>query len=347
MLQGGAEYQALLLAEELKQNMPVSFLFRNHWKLPDRLRHAGYTLWGVTPFSPRGFANSFIFESREVYRILKRISPTIIYIRGANTYACVAALYAKKYPCRIIWHNAHDRDAMPLNYETFKRYPFSLIDKKMINYGILNSDVVLSQTWRQAFLLKKHFRKKSNLVIGNWHPVPPPSKKQRSPVLVLWIANWRPFKQPHVFIKLAKSLNNLPNVKFIMVGRIRQENNIESMAKNAGITIYREMPIADVNKLLSKSHLLVNTSTMEGFSNTFIQAWLNQVPVVSLNADPDQILKRRGLGYCSGTFENLVSDTKKLVLNHDLREETGIRARAHAIRYHSLKNILQIRSFFQ
>ena len=50
---------------------------------------------------------------------------------------------------------------------------------------------------------------------------------------------------------------------------------------------------AEVNALLEHTDLLVNTSDYEGFSNTFIQAWMRRVPVVSLRVDPDRLLSPR------------------------------------------------------
>ena len=42
-----------------------------------------------------------------------------------------------------------------------------------------------------------------------------------------------------------------------------------------------------------KSKILINTSSFEGFPNTFVQAWANGVPVISLKVDPDNIIKKK------------------------------------------------------
>jgi glycosyltransferase involved in cell wall biosynthesis len=94
--------------------------------------------------------------------------------------------------------------------------------------------------------------------------------------------------------------------------------------------------------MLSQGHILVNTSKQEGFSNTFIQAWMRKVPVVSLQVDPDSVLEKEGIGFCSGSFDQLVKDTQKLITDDKLRNEMGERARAYAIKNHSLKNMDKI-----
>ena len=56
-----------------------------------------------------------------------------------------------------------------------------------------------------------------------------------------------------------------------------------------------------MNRLLARSHIFVNTSTHEGFPNTFIQSWLREVVVVSLQVDPDQVLERQQVGIAAGS----------------------------------------------
>ncbi len=344
--QGGAEYQALLLAERLKQKMDISFVFRNYWDKETVIKDCGYTLYGINPYRIKGVSGSFVFEGRQLYKILKRIKPDIIYIRGTNAYFMIASLYSKKRNCKIIWHIASDSDVIPSQYKELLPKPFRLLDKKMVEYGLNHSDCIIGQTHHQSNLLKKNYKLKCDFVIGNWHPIPKDSEKEDSIIKIVWIANWKPVKQPEIFIRLIQALGNIPNTQPIMVGRNEQYQTLKTEASLNKIELPGEISNSEVNKLLSKSHILLNTSHLEGFNNTFIQAWMNKVPVISLQVDPDNILKRRGLGFCSGNFMQLIKDTTLLIHNHKLRQKMGNDAREYAVGHHSPNNLDKMMCIF-
>ncbi len=98
----------------------------------------------------------------------------------------------------------------------------------------------------------------------------------------------------------------------------------------------------EVNDILSSAHIFVNTSMYEGFPNTFIQAWMRQVPVVSLDVDPDNVFRAEKIGYCAGSYENLRDRVELLIRDRSLREAMGASAREHAIKKHSCTNIQSI-----
>jgi glycosyltransferase involved in cell wall biosynthesis len=129
-----------------------------------------------------------------------------------------------------------------------------------------------------------------------------------------------------------------------MIGRSSNNHKFKKELKMAAqdydnFEYLGEIPQEDVNEYLAKSHLLVNTSIFEGFSNTFIQAWMRKVPVVSLSVDPDKLLSKEGLGYCSGNFESLVDDVQRLIENHKLRDFIGEKARRYAIEHFSIDKV--------
>jgi glycosyltransferase involved in cell wall biosynthesis len=95
---------------------------------------------------------------------------------------------------------------------------------------------------------------------------------------------------------------------------------------------------SEVNELLARSHIFVNTSTQEGFPNTFIQAWLRDVAVVSLNADPDGLLVIKRVGIAAQSEAGLIAAVRHLVDNPATLSEYVKRGREHAAAHHSLEN---------
>ena len=80
--------------------------------------------------------------------------------------------------------------------------------------------------------------------------------------------------------------------------------------QSANLNFLGEQSLAQVNERLWACRLVVNTSQTEGFPNTFIQAWARFVPVVSLKVDPDGVIARHQLGFCSGDFSRMVSHAR-------------------------------------
>jgi hypothetical protein len=65
------------------------------------------------------------------------------------------------------------------------------------------------------------------------------------------------------------------------------------------------VPTHPLPEFIAKSRFLVNTSDVEGFFNTFIQAWMRNTVVLSMNVDVDDTLKDQGLGYFAGNYDSL------------------------------------------
>jgi glycosyltransferase involved in cell wall biosynthesis len=96
----------------------------------------------------------------------------------------------------------------------------------------------------------------------------------------------------------------------------------------------------EVNDCISRSHIFVNTSVQEGFANTFIQAWMRRVPVVSLAVDPDGLLGCGKYGYCAGdNYHAFRRHIETLVDNPALRQTLGEQAKQYSHAAHSHRNI--------
>jgi glycosyltransferase involved in cell wall biosynthesis len=61
------------------------------------------------------------------------------------------------------------------------------------------------------------------------------------------------------------------------------------------VVFHGRLPYWDANDLYGRARVLVNTSDVEGFPNSYLQAWIRGVPVVT-RLDPDGVIEREGLG---------------------------------------------------
>jgi glycosyltransferase involved in cell wall biosynthesis len=162
----------------------------------------------------------------------------------------------------------------------------------------------------------------------------------------LWVANFKRWKRPELFVDLAASLGDLEGVRFVMVGA--EAGGSGSRDWNAAVTqrlrslpnvqYLGSQPQSQINRLLAGAHIFVNTSVSEGFPNTFIQAWMRAVPVVSLSVDPDGVLQRERIGFRADSAQGLEAAVRRLLVEPGLRAEYGERARRYALATHSLRN---------
>lgn len=345
---GGAEYQAYLLAQKLRERYEIFYISVGQAKeeciVDDGMRI--YTLK-----SPRllWFKGVWFLLKSKVVTILEYERPDVIYQTVAYAGTGIAAKYCENRKCTLVWHIASERDVAPRRNGSIHRNIFNRIEEKYRDYGIKNADAIIGQAVYQNELLRRNYGRVCDLIVGNWLPIPSERLVKDGPVKVVWVANVKPLKQPDMFIHLAKTLDHRNDVKFIMIGRPasgRYQKRLEkAITRRPNLVYMGERSIDKVNRILAGAHVFVNTSLYEGFPNTFIQAWLRQVPVVSLNVDPDDLLKTKKLGFHSRSVEGLAEDTERLIDDKDLRVSMGKRAQEYALRHHSIgPNIAKLTS---
>lgn len=337
--QGGAEYQAGCIADEVvrRGEFEVFYLAR---AIDPSYRPPGYELVQITGEN-RLNRHAFFFDALHLHRVLKEIRPDVIYQRGLMAYTGVAAWYARRNGCRLVFHIAHDFDVSSPASFPGRGEILKAIDRKVGEYGIRRADAIIAQTWQQSELLKRRYGREATAVIGNFHPLPVESLDKEKPLKVIWVANLKPNKRPEVFVRLAEDFQHRDGVEFIMIGhpgsRRRYADLYRRMERMENFSFLGLQPMERVNEILAKGHLFVNTSVKEGFPNTFVQAWMRQVPVVSLDVDLDGLLAQRRIGFLSGSYEQLRKDAEQLLVNDGLRISMGNEARDYAIENHSPK----------
>ena len=329
---GGAEYQASLILQELAaaeggESREATYLCR---KANLGYAHPSHRI-SVVPKVPFLGRYAYFCDVPVLSARLKALNPAVIYNRDAGAYTWACAKAAKATGAKLVLHLAHDKDVTPLQ-KPYPRNFLKRIDKALLEKGLLAADHIIAQTPEQAALLKQHYGREVDMVLPNAQPVPdlPDPALRANPPMVLWVANFKDFKQPEIFVELARRLGS-QGAQFLMVGQAG-EAYAPLLKEIKGVPNLRHLgalPQGEVLDLMSRASIFVNTSTAEGFPNTFLQAWMRAVPVVSLNADPDEALQK-GMGFRSGSLDAMERDIARLLEDPSLRDEIGQRARAYS-----------------
>jgi glycosyltransferase involved in cell wall biosynthesis len=342
---GGAEYQMSLLIDALAAADRYEIHYLTHFvDARDRTRNYRVSRIGGGGPIPR---LGYLMDAVPLYRRLRDIDPCLIYQRVAGGYTGVCAFYSRRRSVPLLWHVAHDTDVMPQHLDRSRNLLRLRLEKWSIEYGVRHATRIVVQTRHQAELLQGNYGRTPDAIIRNFHPPAAETIDKSGRLTVVWIANLKPWKRPDVFVRLAKSFSDRKDTRFVMVGAPAptsgkggwQASLMRSIETTPNLEYLGQRTHAEVNELLARAHLFVNTSTQEGFPNTFIQAWLRDVAVVSLGVDPDEVLAREQAGIAAQSESGLTEAVRNLIDHPDIRAGFVQRGRDHAAAQHSLQNV--------
>jgi glycosyltransferase involved in cell wall biosynthesis len=230
-----------------------------------------------------------------LWSALMRADADLYYTSCAGMEVGLLALFCRYFGKRLVFRSASDADCdksrLLIEYAR---------DRWLYGYGLRRADAVLVQSSAQAQTLLRSYGLKSR-VAGMLveRPVTAPSHD----LDVLWVGNIRSLKRPDRILELAA---RLPQFSFHMVGgalpgeEALYEEVQQAAARMSNLCFHGRLSYWDANAMYGRARLLVNTSDVEGFPNSYLQAWIRGVPVVTL-IDPDSVIEREGLGVTAGS----------------------------------------------
>jgi glycosyltransferase involved in cell wall biosynthesis len=236
-------------------------------------------------------------------RVMETVRADFWYVRANISYLPQVKWHARKTLGRTIWAFSSDSQFYYTRRNIKKRYAhnaFAMIEHFLFFMSLKYVDRIIVQTEDQGRFLER--RRLSGEVIYNAHPIPDAGSEAREDIVV-WIGRLHRNKHPERFLSIARHLRN-SSIELFLVGDTDNKaisNDVERRLEDLPNLHWmgRLSPI-DVHALLNSARVLVNTSDMEGFSNTFIEAWMRGVPVVTLHVDPDNFISERKLGFVAG-----------------------------------------------
>jgi glycosyltransferase involved in cell wall biosynthesis len=292
-----------------------------------------------------------LFDARELWNTLCALQPDVVYQQMRQSYTGVCARYARRAGIPFFFQIASDLDLSRrwVTNGVSANLPFDVAEAIVGIWGLLHASHVIAQTSRQSRVLRERFGRDGAAVVRNFQPLPaclPP--KADAPVEVFWVANIKEVKRPELFVELAESFIGRNDLKFTMAGRPsefrrRYAPMMERIALTPNLEYLGELPIEAVNQRMAQAAIHVNTSSLEGFPNTFIQAWAQGAVVATISVDPDEEgMEKLGIGICAGSFERLRTVIDELARSPQRRLAIAERAFAFAHENHSLARGAQL-----
>ena len=315
---GGSEVQASYILEYLKKKGHNIFYicYGKQSNIKSVYKEKNFRIYNISkPW--KGIKQSQYFKKRILWKILDFENPDLIYQRGDFHFSDLVSRYGKSRDIPVISAITMERHCQPIKIRKNHMIIFDVLDKFLIKSYFNKSTKIIAQTTHQKKQLKKNYNLNS-IVIPNAHPIPNIKEKRGNGFKIIWVANIKPIKRPLKFIELANKLSDT-NIKFYMVGKLGKRNlqskMNENLKNNKNINYLGYKNIDETNRLISESKILVNTSESEGFSNTFIQAWLRGTVVISMNTDPEDLIKNKSLGYIAPNIDEMEKTIRRLLNN--------------------------------
>lgn len=341
---GGAELQIYYLIKHLKiAGYEVHYVFEDKKRPYKNILNVQ-----LHPLHPikikKTFGQRWFLYKAQLEKKLNEIKPDAIYTRFYSSWSGVAAQYANKNKSKHIWAVAHDNDVKSIYQKKAMLKPFNWIEYFFMKKTFKKAHHILVQNNFQQNALKQRFNREGVKLNQSAEFVEENLiRKSEDTITVLWVANLKPMKRPEKFLELVNVFKNHSNIRFKMIGRLDMDykeaiDHASSISEN--FEYLNEISNADVNEELLKAHILVNTSDFEGFSNTFVQAWMRKVVVLSMNSNPDHILTTKKIGYVCPTVDLLAEKIEILLQNSELRKTMGQKAYNYACAEHRLEKNL-------
>ena len=253
------------------------------------------------------------------YKRLFNIDADIYFTANLSKYVGLTNLYCK-LTGKIHIHRTEHKDQVDKNIimkHIFKgefRYLLFLI-------GYINVNHIVVQNEEDQVLLRNTFNFPSN-VIRNSYPIKKINDKNKS--YILWVARSEKWKQPEFFIQLAKAF---PKEQFVMIMPLADDINFFKHIKYKAMNVKNlkfipGVPFSEVEEYYQNAKVFVNTSSAEGFPNSFNQAMNSSTPLLSLSINPDNFVNKYKVGiYCNNDFELLKKSLSDLLNNQKLWKE--------------------------
>lgn len=331
---GGAEVQLYQLMTALQEmgGWDIHVLSHNE-RRPKVETYRSITFWHVRNLHNRPLRN--LYNMLRPFIAMISIKADVYVARAASLDAGLVALYCSLFRKKFVFMTAHSLD-VDGSFERDNNWQAG----KMYRYALHHATVIFAQNQEHSIALKQRYNVTAQYLPNGF--IIPALPKQHQPKTILWVARAHVSKQPEVFIRLAQQF---PNEQFVMVLNPQAAavgQAVQQLAESVpNLKLIMGVSFFEIDPYFREAKLFVNTSSAEGFPNTFIQAGIYQCPVLSLTVNPDQCLDIFNIGWCAHNSEvELHQQLKQLLADPSLLQAAGKHNRHYVETQHNISNTI-------
>ncbi len=204
--------------------------------------------------------------------------------------------------------------------------------KENYQYAALNSDYIITiSNYTKKTIVEKYKISPNKITtiylgISKTNPKPIPLPKN----FIFYPAAFWPHKNHKILIEALNKLKyKFPDLSLVFTGMIIKEKvkkEIDDLIKHYGLSkkvlFLGYVSDEKLNYIYQKAKALVFPSSFEGFGLPIIEAFKHKLPVIAANnTSISEIVGNAGLLFKTNNLEILIECIKKVLLNHNLREQ--------------------------
>lgn len=269
-----------------------------------------------------------------LWRALERADADLYYTSCAGMHVGLLALYCRRHGKHFVFRSASDTDCDPS--KLLVRYRR---DRWLYGYGLRHAGAILVQSEAQQQALARNYGLRSRVAGMLVEPARPAPARD---IDILWVSNIRRVKRPDRVLDLAAGLlrRHIHMVGGPLPGEEALYRGIEAAARSRpNVTFHGRLAYHDTAALYARARVFLNTSDVEGFPNSYLQAWARGVPVVT-RLDPDRVIEREGLGLVARSTAGLEAALRNLLGDAHAWRAASERCLAYMAREHGEERVL-------
>lgn len=216
------------------------------------------------------------------------------------------------------------------------------------DFSLKQADQVLVQTPEQLSLLRDRFGRDGVLVpnpinLAEWdsraNTALPAELHAGLDRFVLWMGRAEKIhKRPQVLIDIARHCPEIPILMLLNPRDPAVDAEIRQSAPS-NVRIVTQVPFPLMPALFRKAMAYINTSSLEGFPNAFLQAAASRVPIISTDVGRS-FLEQSRAGKCfEGDFLRAAHALRELQDSPDKCRELGARGRSFVEQHHAIEPV--------